>query len=245
MHYDQSDYEVCCEWGKKGILTLAPNSDAAVIVDVLSFSTCISIATMRGAKVYPYQWNDTSTENYARSLDAELATKRGAGRYTLSPLSLTSITPDTRLVLPSPNGATLSLLTGATRTIAGCIRNAEAVARYLDHTFHRVAVVPAGERWGDGSLRPAIEDLVGAGAIISRLSGRKSPEAQVAESVFRSHRSDLVETIKTSVSGRELLEKGYDLDVILAAELDVDDTVPILIDGAYRRLWTGDSSNQN
>lgn len=32
-----------------------------------------------------------------------------------------------------------------------------------------VAVIPAGERWADGSLRPAIEDLLGAGAFIREL----------------------------------------------------------------------------
>ena len=40
---------------------------------------------------------------------------------------------------------------------------------------------PCGERWmADSSLRPAFEDLVGAGAIIRHLWGTTSPEARLS-----------------------------------------------------------------
>jgi 2-phosphosulfolactate phosphatase len=48
-----------------------------------------------------------------------------------------------------------------------------AIAKYTRQLGGSVAVIPAGERWEDGSLRPCFEDLIGAGAIISYLTGTK------------------------------------------------------------------------
>ena len=44
MYYDQKDYDIRCEWGAEGLSELLPGSRAIVIVDVLSFSTCVDIA---------------------------------------------------------------------------------------------------------------------------------------------------------------------------------------------------------
>ena len=55
MYYDQSEFDIRCEWGEKGVAALAPISDAIIIVDVMSFSTAVTIATNRGAVVYPFK----------------------------------------------------------------------------------------------------------------------------------------------------------------------------------------------
>ena len=174
--FDQSDFEVRCEWGENGVAQLASKSDVVVIVDVFSFSTCVEIATHRGAIVHPYRWRDETAVRFAASLAAELAGGRGhQAKYSLSPQSLLGIPSGTRLVLPSPNGATLALGTGDTPTLAGCLRNYRAVALAARKYGKCISVIPAGERWSDGSLRPAWEDWIGAGAILSQLNG--SPEA--------------------------------------------------------------------
>jgi 2-phosphosulfolactate phosphatase len=61
--------------------------------------------------------------------------QRNNSQYSLSPQSLASIPKGTRLVLPSPNGATLTLATEKTPTLAGCLRNYRAVALAAQSVF--------------------------------------------------------------------------------------------------------------
>ena len=149
--------------------------------------------------------------------------------------TLQDIPDGTRLVLPSPNGSHLSFAAKEKTVFAGCLRNAGAVAMQAMNTVGdgTLAVVPAGERWEDGSLRPAIEDLIGAGAIISELTGSLSPEAVVARDVFNSARPDLVARLMDSVSGVELRERGFPQDVDIAATLNVSTCAPVLLEDAY------------
>ncbi|MGB3650652.1 MAG: 2-phosphosulfolactate phosphatase [Rivularia sp. (in: cyanobacteria)] len=237
MIFNQSEFDLRCEWGQQGITQLVPISDVVVIVDVLSFSTAVEIATNNGAIIFPYQWKDSSAFDYAKSIKAELATKRTSTTgYSLSPQSLTNISPQTKLVLPSPNGSSLTLLTGNKPTLAGCLRNCEAIARFAQNYGSKIAVIPAGEKWEDGSLRFAFEDLIGAGAILSYLSGSLSPEAEAAVSVFNSFKNDLLDVLKKCSSGKELIARGFESDVKLAAEVNLSDCVPVFINNAYVRL---------
>lgn len=233
MNFNQAEFEVRCEWGEKGVLQLAPISDVVVIIDVLSFSTCIDIANSRGAIVFPYQWKDESAQTFAQSVGAKLAEKRGGSRYSLSPASLLLIGEGNRLVLPSPNGSSLSLATAATPTLTGCLRNFRAVALAAMSYGRRIAIVPAGEKWSDGSLRPSFEDFVGAGAVISCLGGSLSPEAQLAVAAYRGVHQFLERLVKQCGSGQELIERGFKRDVDLALEMNVSECVPTLVDGTY------------
>jgi len=233
MTFNQAEFDIRLEWGEHGVNLLAPISDVVIIVDVLSFSTSVEIATSRKAVVYPYRWKNESAHEFARSIGAELAQKRGDKGFSLSPQSLLNIPMGTKLVLPSPNGATLTLATGNTPTLTGCLRNARAVAGIARKYGSRIAVIPAGERWPDGSLRPSFEDLIGAGAIIHYLNGKSSPEAFAARSAFLAAENELTNLLLRCGSGKELIERGYKEDVNLAAELNVSDCVPILQDGAF------------
>lgn len=163
MKSHQAINDIRCEWGEGGLLKLSRTSDVVIIVDVLSFSTCVDIAVARGAAVYPYLWKDDRAREFATAVDAELAVPRGTGRYSLSPASYLDISPDTKIVLPSPNGASLSLAASGTITLAGCLRNASAVAEAARRLGKRIAVIPAGECWDDDSLRPSLEDWARSG----------------------------------------------------------------------------------
>ncbi len=82
-------------------------------------------------------------------------------------------------------------------------------------------------------MRPSFEDLVGAGVIISYLTGTRSPEAQAAVAAFERARSDLPGLLRECGSGRELIERGSPRDVDLAVELNASNRAPLLQRGAY------------
>lgn len=230
---------VLTEWGMFGVEALRDEAAVLVVVDVLSFSTAVDVAVSRGGVVYPFPHGDEAGARVAADLvGAVLARLRRAsdGGVSLSPVSLSTVPVGTKLLLPSPNGSRLSLACGDKPVLTGCLRNAAAVARAARDMAagDAVGVIPAGERWPDGSLRPAIEDLLGTGAIIHHLALPCSPEAQVARDTFRAAGEDVARLIRASVSGRELVDGGFPGDVDLAVEREVSPWVPLLTDGAYR-----------
>jgi 2-phosphosulfolactate phosphatase len=234
MIFSQAEFDIRLEWGEQGVNLLAPISDVVIIVDVLSFSTSVEIATSRGATVYPYRKSMEDAREFANSIGAELSEKKRDAKYSLSPQSMLNIPEGIKLVMPSPNGSRLSLSTGETPTLAGCLRNAQAIAESAKLYGERIALIPAGERWPDGTLRPSFEDLIGAGAITHYLDGKYSSEAHAAKSIFEHLEQHLEDLLLQCGSGKELIERGYKRDVSLAAELNVSGCVPVLQDGAYR-----------
>ena len=240
MHFDQDGFPLRCEWGLEGLVALQPAADAIVIVDVLSFSTAVDIALSQGASVLPYRWKDASARQFARKSGAVLAGGRSSGsEYSLSPASLRAIPAGTRLVLPSPNGSTLALAASRVPVFTACLRNAPAVAKQAAALGPRIAVIPAGERWRDSSLRPCLEDLVGAGAVLAELPGTPSPEAEVAIAAFLRLRGNLPEALFHCGSGRELAERGFAADLELAADYDASRVVPVLEQGQFIDCSTG------
>lgn len=233
--------QVVCEWGLAGVEAWASKATAFVIVDVLSFSTAVSIAVDRAASVIPFQYGDPeAAAAEARARGAILASPKRAlgGQLSLSPSSLRNVSPGARVLLPSPNGSRLSLATGAVPTYCGSLRNAAAVAKAASAAAGAglVAVIAAGERWPDQSLRPAIEDWLGAGAIISALEGLESSEATLARASYAATGRGLGALVRESISGRELIDRGFGADVEVALEVQSSSVVPVLIDGEYRPL---------
>jgi 2-phosphosulfolactate phosphatase len=238
--FAQHGFSVRFEWGASGARALASSADVLVIVDVLSFTTAVEVAVSRGARVYPYRVRDASAASFARSIGANLAVRRQDisidAPYSLSPAALAAIPVDTHLVLPSPNGSTISVLAAehGRPILAGCVRNAHAVASAARARGQVIGIIASGERWSDGGLRPCYEDLVGAGAIIDALpSSGWSPEAHAAASAFQAARNHLPEYLMDCASGRELRAIGFAEDVQIASELNVSSTVPVFESGAY------------
>lgn len=240
------------EWGLPGAQAVAAGAGLAVVVDVLSFTTTLTVAVDAGLEVYPFPWKDASAADFARQHDAALAIGRFEARdaadgqaVSLSPASITAAAALSRVVLPSPNGSAVAhALAGGGATVLGAaLRNRSAVARWIAGRVAAdaaagtdpaaVAVIAAGERWPDGSLRPAVEDLWGAGAVIAALSelglGDQSPEAWTAEAAFRGVADSLSVELADCASGQELAQAGFADDVTIAAGLDASACVPVLV----------------
>jgi 2-phosphosulfolactate phosphatase len=223
---EQAGFDPRLEWGVEGALGLARACPVLVVVDVLRFSTAVEVAVAGGARVAPRPWPSP-----------------GSGLASLSPVSMLGVRPGTLVELASPNGAALSLAAAGAGAVvlAGCLRNASAVAAAARGLGGPVGVVAAGERWDEGGgIRPAVEDLLGAGAVLRALGGRPSPEARAAVAAFADAAPDLPAVLAACASGRELAAKGHAADLPLAADHDVSRVVPVLRDGAFGQLsWLG------
>jgi 2-phosphosulfolactate phosphatase len=272
LTHRQAPYAVRFEWGPTGAAAIGADAEIAVVVDVLSFTTTLTVAVERGMTVLPYRWRDARAPAYAADRDAVLAVGRLEGRDTgglsLSPAAMAEVEGaevegarvegaqvegTQRVVLPSPNGSAIcfALADSGLTVVGACLRNRAAVARWLSPRLaagDRVAVVAAGERWPDGSLRPAVEDLWGAGAVLSalgqtgpqlgpefgaELGAELSPEARAAALAFDAVRHRLGEQLLVCASGRELHAVGFGADVEVAAKLDASGVVPLLVGGAF------------
>lgn len=233
----QGDYFHRFEWGPSGSGFLAQAGSIVVVVDVLRFTTAVEAVVSRGAIAYPYRWKDASARTFADSVGAQLFDSPDAAGRSLSPTALLNQAKLDAVVLPSPNGSACSVLLAETGSvvIASCLRNAPAVAEYLAVASLPVTVLACGERWPDGTLRPSLEDLLGAGAVLSNLGGDLSPEARSAAAAWQDAKDTITHAILTCVSGRELVERGFRDDVEYASAYGVSDVVPVLVDGAFRR----------
>lgn len=226
--YLQNDFDVRLEWGIQAVEHLAADVDCAVIVDVMSFSTCVSLATDNGALIYPYPWKDESAIAFGKQAGALIASfnrRLVTEGYSLSPQSLVKIPEGTKLVLPSPNGSAISFRArdAGIDVFSGCFRNITATARAC-RQYKRILVIPCGERWPDGSLRPSLEDYVAAGGIIASLVGRSlSPEAEAAAAAWKQASDNHLASLYSSSSARELQGRGFGEDVRLCLETDVSE----------------------
>ena len=255
--FSQAPYQYRFEWGSLGAREAAERGDIVVIVDTLSFSSAVIAAVQAGMEIYPLS-SGVDAIALAQQVGADVAVNRrevpDKGRYSLSPLTFLNGPPGRRVVLPSLNGAMCSTIANrAPVVLIGAPLNAHTVASYVSRLQQNsglsVTVIACGEHWndvrrGENSLRPAIEDYLGAGAILSHLTGRDfSPEAEVCRAAFLGSRERLAALIWECASGRELRERGFEADVRYASRLNAYTVNPLLVDGAFKEASM--TANQN
>lgn len=231
------------DWDVRGVEEASARGDIIVIVDVLSFSSTVTTAVHHGATIYPFP-RVGDIETFGKAVDAEVLLGRKEAREARKPsLSAPSFRDESyrgkKFVLSSLNGATCAKASEKVPALlVGCLLNASAVAHIANEiqktTGANITVIACGERWRGGvgdhrELRPAIEDYLGAGAILSKLTGTKSPEARLCVAAFENTKPDLTELIWECASGRELRDMDFEEDARYPSELDLLDEVPILV----------------
>lgn len=238
--------DVHLEWGFTGAGLAAERGDVVVIVDILSFSTTLTVALERGITPLVMSPEEIEARGGYEATEAWLGAKVISktrrvtdGGCSLSPASVLRAVGLDHVVFTSLNGArAVASSAGATATVVLSLRNraacARVVARLRKETGRRVTVVPCGEHWSSTSdrdgFRPSLEDWWAAGALATRLAEHGlslSPEADVAAEAVASTAPRHRGLIHECVSGRELVAKGFAEDVEISAELDVSDAVPV------------------
>lgn len=240
------------DWGRRGATRAAERGDVIVIVDVLSFSTSVAVAVSRGAFVYPCRMKD-DPEKMARRIGAVAAVRRKdvpkRGRFSLSPLTYLDIEPEKKVVVASPNGATCSDIAASVPYLfAAGLVNARAVASSVSHLIRKnslsATVIACGEREPSiedrSKIRWAVEDYLGAGAVLLQLEGSKSADAIVCEGAFMQSRDRLPDILHGCQSGLELHDHGFGEDVEYAAQSDILDCVPIIREGRFEPFKVSD-----
>ncbi len=238
---DTATPRVRLAWGRRGAQQAADRGDVLVIVDTLRFSTAASTAVHYGGLIYPCSLDEATFNELARRVGGEVAIgwrdSPTPTRFTLSPRSYLAIEPGTRVVVPSPNGATCCQYGSTTPALfVGTLVNAQAVASVVSHLLStrnlNVTVLACGERWRtpaeEGVLRFALEDYLGAGAILSALPFPQTVDAQACMATFGAMRDQLEDVLWECESGEELRAIGLGEDVRHAAQLNIYDTAPVL-----------------
>lgn len=118
--------------------------------------------------------------------------------------------------------------------LTGAVVNATAVAERLAPLGMDVTLLCAGT-----GGEPAMEDVLGAGAVIDALFSRAGVElegdlARMAARLFRCSRDDLRSVMADSIGGRNVLAVGLGADIEFASRLDSVPVVGGVADGPLR-----------
>jgi 2-phosphosulfolactate phosphatase len=210
----------------------------AVVIDVLRASTTICVALANGAaRVIPCGHVDTARRMAAE--DETGNTLTGGERLGVkiegfdldnSPGSYSPERVAGKTIAFTTTNDTAALLKtdGAARVLIGSLVNRQAVVETLNAEGRPVHLICAGT---DGRL--TFEDLLGAGAIAGGLA-RIADVEMWDETTERAAKhwpqgvppKSLIEFLRRSSGGHNLVELGFDADIVRAAEVDSIQVVP-------------------
>ncbi|KAF5089267.1 2-phosphosulfolactate phosphatase [Methanobacterium aggregans] len=207
--------------------------DVTIMVDALRASTTMITALENFQTIIPVK-NIEDAEKLASKYCAVLAGERGGAAVKgfdtgNSPVEIQNFKGEI-LVLTTTNGT--RILEGLkSKALVGSFVNAESVAKKaLDIAENHIEVVMAGVNG-----RFAIEDFLGAGAIISNLQDHALDEMALASVMASQNKNWVNIAVKTSKSAQGLYELGLGDDVDFCLKHNIYDTVPMYKNGKIKR----------
>jgi 2-phosphosulfolactate phosphatase len=205
----------------------------AVVIDVLrATSTIVHALDSGAARVVPCKQVDQALVHRGRDPRVLLGGERGGVRipgFDLdnSPYSYGPETVAGRTIAFTTTNGTAAVEAARTAAVvyAGAFANLSALLDALGRSSGHVHLICAGT---DGEV--TLEDVLLAGAVVDRWEPSRwaSDSAALAADLFRVRRRRIEETLRESRGGRNLIELGFERDVVWCAREDTCATVPVL-----------------
>ncbi|HEX2973424.1 MAG TPA: 2-phosphosulfolactate phosphatase [Tepidisphaeraceae bacterium] len=224
------------------------SEQAVVVLDVLRATTSMAAALAAGVKEIRVFGDVTSAQQAARAYSGK-ALLCGELQCLPPPGFDLGNSPDAfgpihagRTVFMSTTNGTRAIIAArsAKRVLTGAIVNAEAVAERLIDLGMNATLLCAGTNG-----RIAMEDLIGAGAILHSLQKRQAIElgsdvARVALRLFDTTRDGLRAALGDAQGGRNVIAAGLPEDIDFAAKLNSLSAVGVIKEEPLRVVPWGD-----
>lgn len=220
---------------------------AVVVFDVLRATTSMTAALAAGVREIRVFGDLSAARAAAAAFDGPPGTRLVCGEENClrpagfdlgnSPGAFDAAACAGRVAFMSTTNGTRAILTarGAGAILTGALVNAGAVARSLAALRMPVTLLCAGTNG-----RVAMEDVIGAGAVIDALTPADGPPAAwrlagdtalIARHLFAAARGQLPRVLAEADGGRNVLAAGLGRDIDFAARVDVLGAVG-MVDGA-------------
>lgn len=218
-------------------------ADATVVVlDVFLATTTLLTIFENGARgVYPVGTLEEAEELRQRLTEPLRGGEQGAERiegydFGPSPVEYSpEVVGDREVIFVTTNGTrALAESASAERVIVGCLRNAPAVAHYLETAgTDSIYLVCAGS-----GGRFTLEDFLGASTILSYMhteGWRLNDAAWMALELAGEYQDREVEALKHARAGRWFAENDRLEELEFVGDVGASDLVPKVVDGKLRR----------
>jgi 2-phosphosulfolactate phosphatase len=145
-----------------------------------------------------------------------------------------------KLILTTTNGTrAFHVVSSGKEILTGSFFNIGAVAQRCLESNRDLFIFPSGDE-GNFSL----EDTLCGGMLIDLITQKEkkqiilSDASNSAQILYQRFKDNLLEAFHLSHHGKELIDRGFEDDLVYCAQTDITDTVPIFREGVIRAPLT-------